>query len=86
MRIKWQEMNQLKKYNTDQVRITISIPKDICRHLDEEREKLRVLRSHWIREAILEKLGRVEKENLKFSEMEREIETLKSLMMEKRHN
>ncbi len=73
-------MSQLKKHTMNQVRVTISIPEDICRHMDEEREKQRVLRSHWIREAILEKLGRVEKENLKFSEMEREIEKLKTLI------
>lgn len=76
-------MNQSKNQDINQVRVTISIPEDICRHVDEDRKRLRVLRSHWIREAILEKLGRIEKENLKFSELEREIETLKALIKEK---
>lgn len=58
-------------------RITISLSEGICRLVDEERSKVRLLRSQWIREAILEKLGRVEKENLKLIEMEREIERLK---------
>lgn len=73
-------MDTFRKINKEPIRITISISEEICRHMDEEREKIRVLRSHWIREAILEKLGRVEKENLKFIEMEREIEKLRNLI------
>lgn len=71
-------MSEIK--NNTPVRVTISLPEEICRHIDGERLKTRVLRSHWIREAILEKLGRVERENLKFAEMEREIEKLKRMI------